>query len=66
MEISDNRTLLSILFGLSGIVFFLLFLDSHYQNLINSKNELMKHANVGKAVVGSFGNILKKNKHLKK
>ena len=31
--IKDNRILLSILFGISGTVFLLLFLDSHYKKL---------------------------------
>ena len=31
----NNKLALSILFGISGIVFFLLFLDSHYKHIQN-------------------------------
>lgn len=35
--INDNRILLSILFGISGIIFFLLFMDSHYKSISIAK-----------------------------
>lgn len=31
--IEDNRIVMSILFGISGILFFMLLLDSHYKTL---------------------------------
>jgi hypothetical protein len=40
--IYDNRILLSILFGLSGIIFLLLFLDSHYKEMIRAAEESIK------------------------
>jgi hypothetical protein len=35
--LKNNRIILSVLFGLGGILFILLFLDSHYKNLANAK-----------------------------
>lgn len=60
MDIKDNRIVLSILFGLSGAIFFLLFLDSHYQTLKKAKNDILKQAELGKALQSNFGKTLKK------
>jgi succinate dehydrogenase/fumarate reductase cytochrome b subunit len=57
--INDNRILLSILFGISGIIFFVLFLDSHYKTLINTKHIDIQNAQFGKAIKERFGKILK-------
>lgn len=58
--INDNRILLSILFGCSGMLFFLLFLDSHYKNMFAAKNQMMVDAEFGSKIKAQFGKILKK------
>lgn len=37
--LKNNRIILSFLFGLSGLLFFLLFLDSHYKEMKKAMNK---------------------------
>ena len=60
LGITDSRITLSILFGISGIIFFILFMDSHYKNMKNAANSVTIDAAFGKKCKQTFGKILKK------
>jgi hypothetical protein len=58
--LNDNRIILSILFGLSGLIFIMLLLDSHYKTI--------KRESMAGMIKGAFGsknttNILKEIKN---
>lgn len=60
-KITDNRIILSILFGISGIVFFVLFLDSHYKNMKAATSKILEDASIGENFKKlNFGRLLKK------
>lgn len=59
-KITDNRIILSILFGISGIIFFVLFLDSHYKNMKAASSSILDDASLGKELKKfNFGRLLK-------
>lgn len=41
VNINDNRITLSILFGIGGLLFLMLFLDSHFKEMVKYKQENM-------------------------
>lgn len=63
-EIKDNRIILSVLFGFSGFIFFLLFADSHMKKINQIKNEVKMDAELGQSFRTHFGKVLK-NKSFK-
>ncbi len=58
--ITDSRITLSILFGVSGIIFFILFMDSHYKNMKNAVDNVKIDAAFGAKCKQTFGKLLKK------